>query len=565
MKIRKGKNEFTTNEREIANTFNNYFTSIGKNMSKNLPSANLNILSPRVQNSFYISDTSPGEVMDIICALKKSSHRNDVPTAFLKKGNLSISNFLSKFFNKCVSLGVYPNLMKVAQVLPIHKNGSKSECGNYRPISILSQLNKIFEKLINKRLYNFLEKYKILSDHQYAFRKNKSTSHAIYDVIEQKLENYDKDKYTCALYLDLSKAFDTVNHNILLTKLNHYGVRGSAYLLFESYLKNRKQFVNINGSHSTELLLEIGVPQGSVLGPLLFLLYINDLPLASQLLTKLFADDTVLIFSADNLNDLQILINNELRAIHQWMTSNKLSLNYDKTKYMLVHRRNDRAVLNLYIDDNKIKQVQSIKYLGVIIDEKLSWKEHIKTVESKISKACGAICKLRHYVDFDCLRALYYGYAYSHLQYACLSWSSALKSHLKKLKMLHGKLIRLMTLHGPLKDFNFSALEMMKNLKILQLEDIRQLELAKFMHKSVNNKLPSTFNSFFTKIENMHSYKLRSIKTQVYYPPKYKTAKCRNSYKLAGIQLWQKLDPKLKKLELKTFSSKLKKILISKY
>ena len=269
-----------------------------------------------------------------------------------------------------------------------------------------------------------------------------------------------------------------------------------------------------------ESILKVGVPQGSVLGPLLFLLYINDLPLASNFLTKLFADDTVLIFSSPDLGHLQVQINQELNAIDRWMNSNKLSLNYSKTKYMLIHRRNNRSVLNLYINDKKIEQVKSIEYLGVTIDQDLSWKQHIKTIETKISKACGAICKLHHYVDYDCLYTVYYGHTYSHLQHPCLVWSSAPKSYLKKLDMLHKKLIRLMTLHGSLKELNFSANEMLKNMHILKLEDIYKVELAKFMHNLFDVKVPPTFSNISTKFEDMHKYNLRSTRSKIFFFPR---------------------------------------------
>ena len=260
----------------------------------------------------------------------------------MKLSSAVISDFLAYMFNNFVSLGVYPSLLKTAKVIPLYKKESKEECSNYRPISLLMHINKVFEKLIHRRLYRFLQKHNILNQNQYGFRKNSSTTYAIYDLIENKLKNLDENLYTCALYIDLSKAFDTVNHSILLKKLDHHGIRGVPLELFKSYLSNRKQYTCVNGSKSQELPFEIGVPQGSVLGPLLFLLYINDLPCASQLLTKLFADDTCLIFSAKTIDQLEIMINQEMMKMHNWMTSNKLSINYSKTKYMLFHRQRSR-------------------------------------------------------------------------------------------------------------------------------------------------------------------------------------------------------------------------------
>ena len=178
----------------------------------------------------------------------------------------------------------------------------------------------------------------------------------------------------------------------------------------------------VNGSKSTELSVEIGIPQGSVLGPLLFLLYINDLPGASLLLTKLFADDTCLIFSAATVDQLQISINLEMNKIHKWMVSNKLSINYSKTKYMLFHRQRTQNLFSLYINNNKIEKVNCIEYLGAKIDDKLTWREHIKHIESKLSSACGAIYRLRQTVSEEYVRTFYFAHAYFHLQYSILAW-----------------------------------------------------------------------------------------------------------------------------------------------
>ena len=265
--------------------------------------------------------------------------------------------------------------------------------------------------------------------------------------------------------MDLSKAFDTVNHEILLRKLNHYGIRGIALDLLKDYLSNRKQFTRVNNVNSTELLIEVGVPQGSVLGPLLFLIYINDLPFTSFLLTKLYADDTCFIFSASSLIELQIIVNREMMKIQEWMSANKLSINYSKTNFMLIHRNRESEPFELFINNHRIERVQCIDYLGMKID-KLSWKNHIKYIEGKLSSACGAIYRLRNRVDQACLRSFYFAHIYFHLQYSILAWHNTLKQNLKKLESLHCKSVRLMTLHGPLQDFHFSAYEMFKNMNL---------------------------------------------------------------------------------------------------
>ena len=566
-KVKISASKHVTNSFDIANSFNKFFVNVGKSMSDKIPNRENVIHSPRVTKSFVLSETDNYEICKLIDNLndKKSSRRDDIPVKFLKLSKHVISNFLAYIFNKCVLMGTYPSLLKVAKVIPLYKEGPRDECSNYRPISLLMHINKVFEKLIHTRLYNFLQKNKILNSNQYGFRKNSSTAFAIYDLIENKLKNLDQNLITCALYVDLSKAFDTVNHNILLKKLSHHGIRGVPLNLFKSYLSNRKQYTFVNDSKSRELPIDIGVPQGSVLGPLLFLLYINDLSFASLLLTKLFADDTCLIFSAKTISELQIVINREMRKIENWMSSNKLSINYKKNKYMLLHRQPNQCPFALYINDNKIEQVKCFKYLGVKIDEKLTWRDHIKHIEGKLSSACGAMYRLRQVVNQQCLRSFYFAHAYSFIQYAILAWCNTQNQFLQKLNSLHGKLVRLMTLHGPLKNFYFSANEMCKNMDILKIQDVYKLELGKFMHRAQTRNLPENFENYFTRIENMHNYNLRSIKNKTFFTKSTNTDKYRKWLTNSGVELWRKMNSEMKNLPYKSFAKRYKREILDSY
>ena len=228
------------------------------------------------------------------------------------------------------------------------------------------------------RVFNFFNKYSLLNFHQYGFRPNHSTGMAIYDILESKLKSKDKGDYSCAVYLDLSKAFDTVDRTLLLKKLEHYGIRGKPLELFASYLSDRKQCTIINGTLSELLSIDLGVPQGSNLGPLLFIIFINDLPGASSLITKLFADDTCLLFSANTVAGLQNIANRELNKIENWMTSNKLTLNHTKTKFMIISKNGRSAAINIHLNGHLIEQVNSIEYLGITIDSSLNWKCQLK-------------------------------------------------------------------------------------------------------------------------------------------------------------------------------------------
>jgi len=265
---------------------------------------------------------------------------DDIPTKFLKMAKTVLAPFLSVVFNKFMVKGVYANSLKVAQVIPIRKKRDKNECTNYRPISLLSQVNKIFERILHHRLYSYLQDFELLTGHQFGFRPNSSTSLAVESIYPDLLHNYDTGLFTCSLFIDLSKAFDTVSHNILIKKLHqNYGLNETALQLFTSYLTNRKQYTVVNGAKSNYRNIACGIPQGSTLGPLLFIMYINDLPLCSKFKTVLFADDTYLSLSHSILSTLQSMVNNELLKVHDWISLNKLSINYAKLMYLLTGKK----------------------------------------------------------------------------------------------------------------------------------------------------------------------------------------------------------------------------------
>ena len=278
--------------------------------------------------------------------------------------------------NESFSTGIFPDKLKIAKVVALHKKGSTDNPSNYRPISLLSVFSKNLKNLCIKDYIIFFKLMKFFILYNLAFIKKHSTLHILISMTERIKNTIDNGNYGCGIFIDLKKAFDTVNHTVLLKKLEHYGIRGVQLHWFESYLSDRKQFVLVNGHSSDELEIKHGVPQGSVLGPLLFLLYINDLPIISKKLTfYLFADDSNIYFESLDLLHLQKTENKELRKVRKWLESNRLALNINKTNFVIFHSAGKEICDNIAIKmgKKKIHRENHVRFLGVLLDSALSW------------------------------------------------------------------------------------------------------------------------------------------------------------------------------------------------
>ena len=330
--------------------------------------------------------------------------------------------------------------MKLAKVIPIFKKGDPCNVCNYRPISLLTSISKILEKIVYSRTIKFLKVNNIFCETQFGFREKHNTSHAILTFLDKVARATDNHDHTIGVLFDFSKAFDTINHDILLYKLCHYGIRGIALKWFESYLCNRQQFVCINNSNSSVKNVCCGVPQGSILGPLLFILYINDFRNSSKLLSfLLFADDSNIFYSHHDPQLLLNTLNTELLIVADWIKSNKLSLNLDKTNYMLFSNAIDYLPGQIMFDNIPLKRVHYSKFLGIIIDEDLTWKPHINNVCTIVSRNIGIINKLKLCFPKTTLLTLYYALIYPYLNYGILAWGNACKTLLDRILLLQKK------------------------------------------------------------------------------------------------------------------------------
>ena len=359
--------------KQIADGFNKYFANIGPLLANSIKH-NGNDFTHYLEGSHfsstcYLKPTDENEILKIIGKLgsNKSPGHDNIKSDLVKQIASEISYPLKLICNLSLSTGVFPNDLKIAKVVPIYKKDNPENFGNYRPVSVLPCFSKILERIMYNRCYDFITKTNVLFKKQYGFRNKHSTYMAVLDFVININHAIDNDKYTLAVFMDLSKAFDTIDHSILLSKLYHCGFRGISYDWFASYLSNRKQYVSYQNTKSSYENVICGVPQGSILGPLLFILYMNDICFTSSLLKFiLFADDTTVIYLNDDISVLYDTVNRELNEVCNWFKCNKLSLNASKTNLMLMATtykiRNIQNVKAIFLDGCKLMHVSSAKF-----------------------------------------------------------------------------------------------------------------------------------------------------------------------------------------------------------
>lgn len=525
-----------------ADCLNKFFTTNAENIVSGLPASQTSpetLLNSNLQmiNSVFFKPVIPDDIRIVIKEFKnkKTEDIHGINVCTIKSCANFIIEPLADVINSCLCEGHFPSRMKIGKVIPVHKRGDIDEPANYRQISVLPVFSKTLERVIYDQMILYFDSNNILCEQQYGFRKGCTTTSAVLTLIEY-IHIAFENKYRCqGLFTDLSAAFDCVQHDILLNKLEFYGIRGRNHDLINSYLQNRSQIVVYEDISNTREIKR-GVPQGSILGPLLFLVYINDLPTNLNIdntVTVMYADDVTMGIMADNDENLQYLKNKVIEVSKNWYCCNRLCMNEDKTTTLTFKTRKSNDV------------EVTTKFLGVHVDESLTWQDHISQLCNKLSKAIYAIRKTRNFINEQAAKTTYYALFHSHISYATLIWGNAANVHLHKVFILQKSAVRAIT--GA--DWHESCKPIFVSLEIMSLYSLIVY---------VNLCYIKQHESKFTTHANIHEHDTR-FKDNINIP-KQRLQKTT----IRGISLFNALPQPVRNMEMKKFKIYLKRFLTIK-
>ena len=462
----------------------------------------------------------------------------------------------------CIRSGKFPTSWKLAKVNPLYKGGAKDGINNYRPISILPTLSKLIEKFIQKHLMAYLNSFDVLHKYQSGFRSGHSTETALILMTEGWSKAINEGKFVGTIMIDFRKAFDLVDHDLLLKKLSYYKCGSNFINLMKSYLKNRTQVVSVNGTKSNTAEISSGVPQGSILGPLLFLIFINDLPLVLSgkvSSTDMYADDTTIYDIQADMGTLRSNLQESLTILQKWCKQNGMLLNTEKTKVMLISTRQkrirlDTRLLSLTYNEIDLQLTTGGKILGVYIDENFQWNNHFQFVCKKVSSYIWLLSRIKSYLSLEHRSLFYKAYIQPHFNYCNIIWGNSTNSNVSRLTKLQRRVCKII-LESEYEDLDSAQ----KSLNILSFDQNVFVNKAKTMYKVANSLLPQYIIDFFQlRADSLPETALRSVTNHNFTIPKPKSSLYKESLAYSGPVIWNTIPPEIKRsLTIGSFTSKL--------
>ena len=561
-----------TDKQIIANKFNLFFTNIAQTLAREIKyDGTKNVkycLNKHINTVFNFENVDEDTVRKTIQTLpsKNSCGLDGISSKLIKIIEPAIIKPLTLLINQVLNTGIFPDEIKIAKVIPIFKKDDPTLFKNYRPISLLSTISKIIEKIIFTQLSLYFDENKLIFDNQYGFRPKHSTEYAALELVDRIITQMDVKEVPINIFLDLSKAFDTIDHTILLAKLRYYGIHDTALRLLKSYLNNRKPYVEFEDTKSEILPITVGVPQGSILGPLLFIIYINDFSEASSIFKFImYADDTTLLSSlayfGNDIGTKEYLINAELSNVIEWLNINKLSLNKSKSKYMIFHVPNkDIQYLTLKIDNVIIEKVDEFNFLGLTMDTNLNWKKHSEKISNKCTKMIGILNRLKYVLPLGIKIILYNTLILPHINYCIMAWGYKGTRLLK----IQKKTVRIITLSG----YSSHSEPLFKQLNMLKIADQLRLQELKFYFKYIHKNLPAYLLDWeFVSNVNIHLHDTRTSSKIHTVRTKHEFAKKCLKYNLPHIinATPAIVVEKIQTHSLRGFTTYAKQFLIQKY
>ena len=532
---------------DIVRVCNQHFISVGTRLAEKIPftdespTAHIKVANVKFQHRTIAAS----QIVKVIKKLNnKATGIHDIPNKILKDNVSILSPYLEEIFNFSIRTGVFPNELKIGKVTPIFKSGEKEDLNNYRPISVLPTIARVFEKLLYNQLYKFFTENQLLGDQQYGFRSLHSTALALGKCSNQWLMNIDNGKINSVIFLDIRKAFDTVNHEILLQKLSSYEIKGDTHKFFECYLKDRTQCCSVNGHMSSLETIEYGVPQGSILGPLLFLIYMNDLPLCLDNVDITMFADTNFMKAINSLKEIKEELVPALKKVYNWLRCNKLSLNTVKTEFMLIgtHQKlerfdHDPAATPYMISagtDSEIKRVRIVKYLRLIVDDTLIWSDHAEYISTKIRRGIGILKRTSKFLKGSFLLMIYSSLIEPYLRYCNIVWGQCNETLKDKLQALQNKAARSI---AKVKYEDADHHKLLGQFGWLSVQNVIKLDMGIFMCKCQNGSMPDSITRLYTTVDNVHSYHTRSIDMANLHIPRLVHSYAQSSLSYTGAKL----------------------------